>query len=75
MDNIIFLCHIAEFQTQGRRLSKDKNLVMTGQLGRFVRPVGLERVLHTNRGDKIVVLNAAEVLTAVGRSVTVAINV
>lgn len=47
MDNIIILCHIAEFQTQGRRFSKDKTQVLTGETGRFIQPVGVESVLHT----------------------------
>ncbi|MCW2482954.1 hypothetical protein, partial [Candidatus Symbiopectobacterium sp. NZEC135] len=75
MDNIIILCHIAEFQTQGRRFRKDKTWVAEGEAGRFVRPAGLEPVLHTDGGNKIVVLDTAEVLASVDSVVTVVINV
>ncbi len=47
MDNIIILCHIAEFQTRVRRLNKDKTQVMAGETGRFARSMSLKPVLHT----------------------------
>lgn len=64
MDNIIILCHIAEFQTRRRRLSKEKTQVMKDKIGRFVRGVGLDRVLHTESTTEPVSL--FQVTTAVG---------